>query len=135
MGLTPGGDPEMVAAWVSQSSSEHPPQVAMNFQSEENFFNFDMFNENLSEDLNFLFSETPEIPEIPEIPAPSNDATDPMAPTSQLPANLFDFNMKSSAVLRSTNMARLPNSSLGEYSQDCVLLSEYYANCSRNRHE
>jgi hypothetical protein len=132
MGLTPGKDPEMVATWVSQSSPEHPPQVAMNFQTEENFFNFDMFNEDLSEDLNFLFSETPEIP---EIPAPSNDVTDPMATTSQLPANLFDFNMKSSAVLWSTNMAKLPNSSLGEYSQDRVLLGEYYANCSCNRHE
>jgi hypothetical protein len=129
MGLTPGKDPEMVAAWVSQSS---PEQVAMNFQSEESFFNFDMFNEDLSEDLNFLFLETPEMP---EIPAPSNDVTDPMATTSQLPANLFDFNLKSSAILQSTNMAKLPNSSLGEYYQDRVLLSEYYANCSRNRHE
>jgi hypothetical protein len=82
MGSTPGKGPEMVAAWVSQSSPEHPPQVAMNFQSEETFFNFDMFNEDNSEDLNFLFSETPEIP---EIPAPSNDATDPGLPPAKFP--------------------------------------------------
>ncbi|KAL5326220.1 hypothetical protein ACEPPN_007358 [Leptodophora sp. 'Broadleaf-Isolate-01'] len=119
----------MVAAWVSQSSPEHPPQVAMDFQNEETFFNFDMFNEDLSEDLNFLFSETP------EIPALSNDATDLMATTSQLPANPFDFDMKSSAVLKSTSIARLPNSSLGEYSQDHILIGKYYANYSYNRHE
>jgi hypothetical protein len=94
----------------------------MNFQSEETFFNFDMFNEDNSEDLNFLFSETPEIP---EIPAPSNDATDPMASTSQVPTNHFDFDMKSNAVLKSTNMAKLPNSSLGEYSQDRILRARH----------
>jgi hypothetical protein len=47
MRSTPGKSPEMAAAWVSQSSPEHIQQVAMNLQSEEDFFNFDMFSEDL----------------------------------------------------------------------------------------
>jgi hypothetical protein len=86
-------------------------------------------NGHLNEDLNFLFSETP------EIPAPSNDAADPMAITSQLPANPFEPDMEYSPVLKSTNLAKLPNSNIGDHPRDSVLLVEYCANCSPNRHE
>jgi hypothetical protein len=95
----------MAAAWVSQYSPEHTQQFAINLLSEEDFFNFDMFREDLSQDLNFLFSESP------EIPAASNEAADTMAIASQLPANPFEFNTEPSAVLKLT---KLPSSNLGK---------------------
>jgi hypothetical protein len=98
----------------------------MNVQSEEDFFNFDIFNEDLSEDLDFLFSERPEIP-----PA-SNEAADTMAFTSQLQANPFEFSTEPSAVPKPT---KLPSSNLGKYSRDCLVSGKYYANYSYNRHE
>jgi hypothetical protein len=52
-----------------------------------------------------------------------------MAITSQLPASHFDFNTESSAVPKSTILAKLPSSNLGKYSRDCDLSSKYYANC------